>query len=434
MLRDMKQKLQSLIMVLLLISFAGMAQEPSVLTIEECYARVRTHFPLVKNLSVLEEENALKMENVGNGYRPELLFNAEGKYLSKVIDLNESLPVPGYDIPSPPKDQYNFVVMLNQLIYDGGMIKHSKAVESAKTQTSKQALEVELYQLKARVNSVFFSILFLQYNDSLYDLTIKELEERIVIAESGVENGILVSADLDHLMAEKIHIEQSIIENAHNIQNGLQVLRILIDSILPANVILKRPHITLDYGSSLNRPEIQLFHYQKQLLTQNQQLVSSRRWPRLSGFGQVGYGQPGLNPVNIGFDPYYIIGLRLSWNFWDWNQVRREKEILELAKTKIDNQMDVFEKNISVDLVRELENIRKYGEMMEKDGELILLRRRILSTTSSKLDNGTIPAADYIHDFNQYVSALIKQNIHELFLIQSKYNYLTIKGNTHDTL
>jgi len=224
-------------------------------------------------------------------------------------------------------------------------------------------------------------------------------------------------------------------KNRHLIRNGLQILEILIDSTLPEQVVLQRPRLEVDPGATINRPEIELFQYQKHQLTLHQQLVSSARWPRLSGFGQVGYGQPGLNPVNTGFDPYYIVGLRLSWNFWDWNQARREREIMELGKVKIDNRLDEFHKNISMELVQEAGNIQKFQEMMEKDVELINLRKNILTTTTSQLDQGTIQAADYIRELNQYLSAQIKQNIHGLFLIQAKFNYITIKGNTldHDT-
>ena len=252
-------KCHILFLIGMMVSSAGLAQESANLTIEECYDRARSHYPLSRNLDLMDEEKALRIKNIGTGYLPELLFNAEGKYLSKVIDLNESLPVPGYDIPSPPNDQYSFLLTLNQLVFDGGMVRQRKAIEAAQTQTRKQALEVDLYQLKARINVAFFTVLFQQCNDSLYALTENELEERIAVAESGVHNGVVLPAQLDQLNAEKIIIEQKRIENRHLIRNGLQILEILIDSTLPEQVVLQRPRLEVDPGATINRPEIELF-------------------------------------------------------------------------------------------------------------------------------------------------------------------------------
>ena len=414
----------------LFVSIVLTAQEPRILSIETCYKRSIEAYPVYKNKSLITEEGELRAQNHKSAYLPSMYFQAEAKYLSEVINLNSVLPIPGFDIPSPPNEQFNFTINLNQLIYDGGMIKKNIEMERNKSQMDEQSLMVDLYQIRERVNTIYFSILFLQQNDSLFKLSLQELDERLQFAESAVKNGVLLQSDLDNIMAEMIGLEQNTLENSHNISQGIKVLEILIDSSLNTDVKLERPNITLDIEAPVSRPELALFQFQENNLDLNKQLISANRRPMISGFGQLGYGQPGLNPVNDSFDTYYIVGLRLTWNIWDWNKTGREKEILQLNQQKIIHQRETFEYNINLELKKEKEEILKFEELILKDHELIHLRNNILKTSSSKLDNGVIQSADYVRDFNQFLAAMIKLNIHELMLLKSKFNYLTAQGNT----
>lgn len=423
-------RLVTVIISLLFISFIISAQESQILSIEICYKRAIQAYPVYKNRSLIAEEGKLKAQNRKNAYLPSMYFQAEARYLSEVINLNSILPVPGFDIPSPPNEQFNFSINLNQLIYDGGMVKKSVELELNKSRIDEQSLAVDLYRIREHVNTIYFSILFLQQNDSLFKLSLQELEERLQLAGSAVRNGILLQSDMDIMKAEMIGLEQNILENSHNISQSIKVLGILIDSTLKAEVELERPNILLDIEAPVSRPELALFKFQGNSLDLNKQLISASRRPMLSGFGQLGYGQPGLNPVNDSFDTYYILGLRLTWNIWDWNKAGREKEILQLNQQKIIHQRETFKHKLSLELQKEKEEILKFEELIQKDHELIYFRKNILNTSSSKLDNGIIQTSDYVRDFNQYLAAMVKLNIHELMLLRSKFNYLTAQGNS----
>ena len=423
-------RLVTVIISWLFISLIISAQESQILNIETCYKRAIQAYPVYKNKPLITEEGELRAQNQKSAYLPSMYFQAEAKYLSEVINLNSVLPIPGFDIPSPPNEQFNFSINLNQLIYDGGMIKKGVELERNKSRLDEQSLIVDLYQIRERVNTIYFSILFLQQNDSLFKLSLQELEERLQLAESAVKNGILLQSDLDNMMAEMIGLEQNILENSYNISQGIKVMEILIDSTLTTEVKFERPSILLDIEAPVSRPELALFQFQENNLDLNKQLISASRRPMLSGFGQLGYGQPGLNPVNDSFDTYYILGIRLTWNIWDWNKAGREKEILQLNQQKIIHQRETFEHNLSMELQKEKEEILKFEELIQKDHELIYFRKNILNTSSSKLDNGVIQSADYVRDFNKYLAAMVKLNIHELMLIKSKFNYLTTQGNT----
>ena len=400
------------------------------LSLEVCYTRAIQRNPLSGNRELYLREKELRTKNISSSYLPNAQLNAEAKYISKVIDLNGMISVPGFDIPSPPNDQYSFSLNVNQLIYDGGMGKNSKALEESGFKTREQELKVELYRLRERVNNLYFGILFQQQNDSLFRLSLNVLEAQLKRMTVAVQNGVVLPSELDVLKVEVIRLEENILTNTHNRLRGLQLLGILIDSVLPDQTIMSEPAVVIDFDAPVSRPELTLFEYQQNQIEVSKKLRSAKTTPLIFAFGQAGYGQPGLNPVNDSFDSWYMVGLRMTWKFWDWNQSKREKEVLTLQQTGIRNQKENFDRNLTMELKKEIENITKFEMLLEKDHEIIQLRKIIMTTTSSKLNQGTISSPDYIRDFNNYLAAKVRSNIHTLELIQAKINYQTAKGST----
>jgi hypothetical protein len=74
-------------------------------------------------------------------------------------------------LPAYSKDQYKAFGELDQVIYDGGVIRNQKQTAEANEIIQQQSLEVELYTLYDRVNQLFFGALLvdaqLKQNDVL---------------------------------------------------------------------------------------------------------------------------------------------------------------------------------------------------------------------------------------------------------------------------
>ena len=156
--------------------------------------------------------------------------------------------------------------------------------------------------------------------------------------------------------------------------------------------------------------------------------VSSRSIPKLSAFGQAGYGRPGLNILDNTFQPYYMVGLNLTWNPINWNSNNNEIQIYDVNKKIIDKQKETFDKNLHVSLEKYKSDILKFESLLSKDEEIISLREKIVSSTASQLQNGSITSTTYLTELNNKSQALLTQRTHNIQLIQSKINFLTTKG------
>ncbi len=177
------------------------------------------------------------------------------------------------------------------------------------------------------------------------------------------------------------------------------------------------------------RPEIELFSLRKNILTSNEKLLQSNRLPKLGAFAQGGYGNPGLTMINDEWNPYFIVGAKLTWSIWDKNKTKRNKKILKINSDFIDTKKEAFNKNINILCEKELGEISKLERMIEKDDKIIELQKNICKKASSKLNNGIITSTDYISLLNDKNRSVIKSEIHKIKLIQSKRNYIRILGN-----
>ncbi len=112
--------------------------------------------------------------------------------------------------------------------------------------------------------------------------------------------------------------------------------------------------------------------------------------PLIGGFGQFGYGNPGLNMLNDEFDSYFIVGARMSWNMYDWKRNSRDRKSLDINKEIIDNNRKTFSLNQQTKLKSEMKAVGKYEQLLKLDDEIIMQRTNIKNSAASQLKQGII--------------------------------------------
>ena len=74
-------------------------------------------------------------------------------------------------------------------------------------------------------------------------------------------------------------------------------------------------------------------------------------------------------------------------------------------------------------------DINKYSELIKMDDEIVILRREIVKTTSSKLDAGVITSTDYLTELYAKQQAELNLKSHKIELIKAKIQYKTTLGD-----
>lgn len=293
-----------------------------------------------------------------------------------------------------------------------------------------QKVEVDLFSLKQRINDLYFSVLLFQQKIRVNELLSADIKSRIAETESRVKYEAAIPSNLYILQAQLLQTEQELQNLKSDKSASLKMLGELIGIPIPDYAEFEIPvhqDMVLD-DNPASRPEIKLFQYQKEQLESYNDVISSRILPKLSAFGQAGYGRPGLNMLDNDFKPFYMVGLNVSWNPVNWGSDKNEKEIYALNRKIVDSQKETFEKNVKVQLEKYKSDIGKYENLVSKDEELVSLREKIVASTFSQLQNGTITSTVYVTELNNKTQSLLMLETHKLQLLQAKINYLTTKG------
>ncbi len=410
------------------IIFTFQLYSANKVTLNDCYESAIKNYPTVKQIEYQKNISELKIENISSKYLPELNLFGQATYQSDVTKI--VIPFPGIVIPQQDKDQYKAGISVDQLIWDGGIVSNSKEVEAAQSSATQKSIEADLYNLKKIINDIYFNILIIRIKIGQLEITKSDLFEKLNTIKVRISNGVLLQSNADIIEAEILKIQQAqdeLFTNAASLINSLNILtknsyELSDDFELPVPSYAPYP------DTSRFRKEYELFSLNKTSLDALQGLNNAKYYPKLSVFGQAMYGRPGFNMFNPDFQTFYIVGIKASWNLWNWNITSRDNEALKIQKDILNTQEELFAMNLSISLQTHINEIDKLERMIEKDKQIIELRKKIVAQTSSQLDNGIITATEYVAEVNAEAFAVQSLEIHKIELVKTKVNYLTILG------
>lgn len=421
-------------MIILFLSAPVSTFPQSILTLKECYEKAYAVAAIAEEKEIYTDIWQLKDNNLSVGWLPSLDANGSFIYNSSVVDMTDvlsSLPFPDITsyIPVLPHEQYKVTLDINQVIYDGGVIKGTRAVEKIDLTINEKQYETDLYKLRGQVNTYYFNLLLLDRHKELLNNYLEIINKRVKSMNSALESGVIMQSDIDVLSSEKIKIEQQLCENKIRKTSFLKILSNLTGSDVVDSVEFVVPPTEQDLTDELMRPELQLFDLRKEQLDVSLQVINSKKMPKAFGFATLGYGNPpGSNFFKDEFAPYYILGAGVKWNIFDWNRVRNEKQIISLQQSIIDGRKNDMEDNLNRLLDAKLAEISSFESLLKTDVALIEMRKRITQTAESQYENGTITATDYMNELNAERQVLVNYEIHKINLAMARIEYLNICG------
>ena len=417
-----------ILLFLILFYKISFSQNADTLTLDFCQKKALENYPVLKQKDLLTTANDIAISNFTKAYLPQLSLNGQATYQSATTEL--PIHIPGLQIPSLDKDAYKATLDVTQLIYDGGMSANQKKLETASTQADLQNVETELYKLKDKVNSIYFAAITLQENKKLLKLSKQDIQNKLLKIESGIKNGAVLESGAFVMRAEIIKIDQQISEIEYSISAAFKMLGDYLSITISDSAKLKLPDVVVASTNYENiRPELKAFDLQEQKLDISKSLLGCKLMPRFAAFGELGYGRPGLNMLSNSFDAFYMVGAKVLWTLWDWNETSNQKKILDLQKQVLESEKETFNQGIKILLENNIADIAKYESLINSDNDIISLREKVVKISESQLENGTITATEYLTDLNNLLLSKVNLQSHKIQLIKTKVEYLTLKGS-----
>lgn len=414
-------QLKTLLLCIILFSASTLYAYGQIITIDECQDKAVANYPAIVRYDIIEKTKEFNIANASKAYLPQGTLSAQGTWQSDVTSIQ--LDMPGLQIPTIDQDQYRFVAELNQLIWDGGRVSAQKNSLEANAELEKRKLNNEIYTLRERVNNLYFGILLMREQLNQLGILEDELQRNYDNVQIYVQNGLANETDLNVVRVEQLKASQQRVSIESNLEAYIQMLSVLIGEQLDSDIIFIKP----DPESTLilpviNRPEMLMFEAQDNAIESQKSLLNARVMPTIGAFAQGGYGKPGLNMFDNEFTPYFLGGVRLSWNFSNLYTLKNDRRKIDLQKSAVNSQRETFLQNLNIVIPQQQIEIDKFRKTMQHDEEIISLQTQIRKTAEVKVENGTMTVSDLIKEINAEEFAKQAKVLHEIQFLMSVYS------------
>ena len=401
-------------------------------TLEECQQAAERNYPLIRQYGLIEKTTELTVANIRKGWLPQVSASAQATYQSDVVAFPEQMQAVyqqmGLNMKGLTKDQYRLGIDVSQTIYDGGAISSQKAVARGQGKVQAAQNEVNIYNVRKRVNEMYFSLLMLD-EQILLNHDLQELfrgnEQKLA---SMVRQGTAAESDLQNVKAERLNV----VQQATSLESQKRMLQRMLSTFCGIEVkevakpALQASTLTSPQREAVARPEMRLFDAQLNLADAQEKALNSALMPKLGLFAQGFYGYPGLNMfedmMRRDWSLNGIIGARLTWNIGALYTRKNDKAKLQLQRDMTESNREVFLFNNNLEQIQQNEDIARFQKLMADDEEIITLRSAVRKAAESKLSHGIIDVNDLVREINAENAARVQQSMHEIEMLKQIYD------------
>ncbi len=403
-------------------------------TLEECQRAAEQNFPLIRQYGLIEKTTDLNVANIQKGWLPQVSASAQATLQSDVPafpdEFQKLYQQMGITMEGLERDQYRVGIDVQQTVYDGGNIKSQKEIARRQGELHSRQNEVTMYNVRRRVNEMYFSLLLIneqiQLNADLQ--TVLEGNEKKLAAM--LKGGTASESDWQNVRAERLNVVQQMT----GLKSQRTVLKRMLSTFCAMEVNrLVKPEIPENTGSTVNlRPELKTIDAQLRLADAKEKALDATLMPRLGVFAQGYYGYPGYNMFEdmtgrkLSWNG--IIGARLTWNIGALYSRKNDKAKLQAERETAEANRERFLLDNKMEQIQQNENISRYRQLMTDDEEIISLRSSIRKAAESKLAHGIIDVNDLVREINSENKARVEQCIHEIEMLKEIYNLKITTG------
>ena len=404
-------------------------------TLEECQKAAESNYPLIRQYGLIEKTTELTVANIRKGWLPQVSATAQATLQSDVTAFPDEMmslyQQMGISMEGLKKDQYKVGIDVQQTVYDGGNIKSQQEIARRQGELQSAQNKVSIYNVRKRVNEMYFSLLLVNERIKLNEDLQKVLEGNEKKLASMLKGGTAAESDYQNVRAERLNVVQQMT----SLKSQRTALVRMLSSFCGIEVKeAEKPAIPENVEPFANhRPELMAIDAQLRLADSQEKALDAALMPRLGVFAQGYYGYPGYNMfddmMNRKFSWNGMIGARVSWNIGalytrknDKVKIRLQRESAEVGRERFlyDNQLEQIQQN---------ENISRYRKLMEEDEEIIALRSSIRKAAESKLSHGIIDVNDLVKEINNENTARMQQTMHEIDMLKEIYDLKFTMGS-----
>lgn len=426
------------LLIVLLGVWAGGAHGQS-LSLPRCHELVDSTYPLTSQFEDLEGIARLSGRMVLSAFYPQFSVEGRASYQNDVTRLSLTIPELenfGIEMPSIPhadRDQYQFFVELRQLVFDGGAVRHAGRVSLARTELQGAQVRMAMDRVHEAVDNLYFGLLLVERRYALYQSYGLELTRHAERLDALVANGVASALDRYHLSVAQLEHrqrgEELLVARAGLVQGLGRLLGVELDSAVtlewPSFPEGARGEATSD---GLESAELRVLSSREALIEAESQALNAEYWPKVALFARGGYGKPGFNMLSAEFEPFWLVGASLRWDFGTMYTLSDRKELKRLERSLYGSQRAVVQRELEREYDGYVQTVGSMDRLREQDSALIATWDEVVRLTQLRVDEGTATLQDLLDALSKRERTELQKTLHELERLKASYQLVRMRG------
>jgi outer membrane protein TolC len=426
----------TLLLLILLVPSVAHAQDttrrstPDSLRLSTLHREAARIDPRQRQRSLHTTATDLRLRNLAVERLPALSMVAYGQYQSEVIEPFFAPP----GTPAIPHQTYDVSLFARQALLDP-TIGARRTVERAQLDEALAQVGATAFADRLELNEAFFNAAALRERIATIDAALGDLTARLREASQRLAVGAALPGDTASLAATVLQRQQDRLRLDAERTAALARLSTLAGRPIRDADVLVVPDLRDEaraVADSIDgvrrRPEYAQFDAARARLAIQERAASAYLMPKVSAFGRLGYGRPGLNPLSEQFDTYWLAGLEVRWTPWNWGTVGRERELLRVQSEIVTSNEEAFALALRRNLEQSRAAIARLETMLALDDRVVALRQTVEREAAAKLRESAITAAEYVDRNTDLLEARVARILHRVELARARATFLTLLG------
>jgi outer membrane protein TolC len=388
--------------------------------------------PRQRQLSLQARATALRLQNIAAERRPSLALDGQAQYQSEVTRIPVS--VPNLTIPLPPHDTYDAHLGVQQSIFDPSVTAR-RNVERAQLAESQAETRTTLFSLRQELNEAFYTAAIVTERFAEIDGAITDLSARLRETVIRLREGTALPGDTATIAATLLQRRQDRMQLEGDRSAALARLSELVghpvterDALIIMNDSATVAAVWRSIDTLRARPEFAQFAASRERIASQIAVEAAQEKPRVSAFGRVGYGKPGLDMLSNDFQTYWLAGVQVHWAPWTWGTTSRDRQINEIQRDIVTTNEEAFQRSLRRGVEQSIATMARLDSTLALDEQIVANRERIDGETRAKLREGVVTAADYVDKSTDLLVARLTRIQHRVELAQARTTFLTTLG------
>jgi len=417
------------------------AAPSQTLTLEDAW-----RIALANNLSLQQQEMLLRQaqEEVAiqkAAYLPALSTIATYGYTSEIARFQVPITFPGIppiEIEAGTKDRYDVAAQIDQPLFTG--FRTRNLVKSASEQFRAQSAQKEVTsnQILLQVGLLYCQTQLDYLQQKVLEQAIQRADHHLAKVRSFYQAQQATAFDTLEVANRKLQLQSQLqkLRDLHPIlvSKLVHVLNLEYTPEVPEMSVENADLALRDLNeyqavAISNRPELRQIGFMQRGQSFRVKALKSSYFPQLYASASYHHARPGVNFFRDEWMDYYMVGLNLRWQLWNWKQDQRQVEKARLDYERLDLQSQQLLLDVRQQVTEAFQQLQTVRQQIELQRQLVAQEGERYRITKQNYEQGYATSLDLSTAENTLTSSelTLKQNYIEWLQFRLQLQFATGK-------